>query len=216
MRRPVLGMVIIGLLALAGCRITRQSQSERPAAALPIQPTIIQYVDSDGFDAVFETSLVNQDAAIIVRTEHEKPDWQGRLNAWIAAWNMGGKGERRIARGQIPLPGQIDADFLREFRLLVFGVVDRADELARSSSSWWQEERTRARRVTLLRRYNLRFHMGEDQRISLIFFNGDHSAQYRDFMATLTSADQVDWSRTLECSMCDKLKPGAAARLTSN
>ena len=138
MNRPFFGMVAVAALAVAGCRTTRDSNYEGVSPSpRRLQPMVLQYVDTDGFDAVFEASLVNQDPVIIVRTENEKPDWEGRLNAWIAAWNMGSKVEHRVIRGQIPLPAQIDADFLREFRLLAFGALDRAEELARAGSAWW-------------------------------------------------------------------------------
>jgi hypothetical protein len=205
MNRPFFGMVAMLLLAAVGCRSTRDSLYDGPAAERHLHATVLQYVDSDGFDALFETSLINQDPVIIVRTDNDKPDWDGRLNAWIAAWNAAGKTERRILRGQIPLPSQIDADFLREFRLLVFGVVDHAEELAKAGATWWREERTRSRRVALLRRYNLRFHLREDGRIDLIFFNGNYADKYRDFMTTLTGDEEIEWSRSVDCSMCRKL-----------
>ena len=87
---------------------------------------------------------------------------------------------------------------------MVFGIVDRAEELAKAGSTWWQEGRTRSHRVALLRRYNLRFHIGEENKIHLIFFNGDHADKYREFMATVTGAEERDWSRTVECSICNK------------
>jgi hypothetical protein len=214
MNRLLFGMVAIVVLSVVGCRTTRDSHYH--SQLLPpephIQPTILQYVDSDGFDALFEASLINQDPVIIVRTENEKPDWEGRLNAWLAAWNLGGKVEHRVIRGQIPFPAQIDADLLREFRLLVFGVVDRAEELAKAGAAWWHEDRIRSRRVTLLRRYNLRFHVREDKRIDLVFFNGDHAAKYREFVTTLTGVEERDWSRTVECSICTKLQGESRTR----
>jgi hypothetical protein len=204
MNRLFFGMVAI--VAVLGCRAARDSQYDEQPPTPRIQPMILQYVDTDGFDALFEASLVSQDPVIIVRTDNEKPDWEHRLNAWIAAWNMGGKAEHRVIRGQVPLPAQIDAEFLREFRLLVFGGVDRAEELAKAGSAWWHEDRTRSRRVALLRRYNLRFHVREDRRIDLIFFNGDYAGKYREFMTTPIGAEEKDWSRTIECSISGKMQ----------
>jgi hypothetical protein len=216
MNRPFFGMVAIVILAVVGCRATRDSHYDGQSSAPHMQPTILQYVDADGFDALFEASLINQDPIIIVRTDNEKPDWEGRLNAWIAAWNAGGKVEHRVIRGQIPLPAQIDAEFLREFRLLVFGVVDRAEELAKTGAAWWHEDRTRSRRVALLRRYNLRFHVREDGRIELIFFNGEYADKYQGFMATLTGAEEEDWSRTVECSTSSKMQEASRTRPMPN
>src|SRR5206468_887030 len=100
-----------------------------------------------------------------VRTGRDRPDWGGRLNAWIAAWNAGGKGPGRTARGQAPLPGVpgvvLSGEGVRELRLLVDGLMTRVEELAKATSAWWSEERVRSRRVALLRPYNLRFHRGE-------------------------------------------------------
>lgn len=216
MNRRLVGMVAIVALFAAGCRTMRDSHYDAQPSSLPIQPTILQYVDSDGFDALFEASLISQDAVIIVRTDNEKPDWEGRLNSWIAAWNSGSKIERRVIRGQIPIPAPIDAEFLREFRLLVFGVVDRAEELAKKGSTWWQEDRTRSRRVALLRRYNLRFHIGENNKIDLLFFNGDQAGKYREFMQTVTGAEERDWTRTVECSICTKLHVESRMRQMPN
>lgn len=215
MSRAVFGLLIVAVLAVVGCRTTtRDSHSPPQSPSSPIEPTILQYTDTDGFDLLFEASLINRDPVILVQTENEKPEWDGRLNAWIAAWNMGGKGDRRVIRGQIPLSApSIDAEFLREFRLLVFGAVEHAEDLARAGSAWWREERIRSRRVALLRQYNLRFHMNEEKKIHLIFFHGDHAGQYPDFMATLTGAEERNWSRNVECSMCRKLRAEASVKL---
>jgi hypothetical protein len=212
MNRLFIGMVAVAALGVVGCRTTRESHyKSEPQPAPPIRPTVLQYVDSDAFDALFEVSLINQDPLIIVRTDSEKPDWDGRLTAWIAAWNLGNKADRPVIRSQIPLPTQVDAEFLREFRLLVFGAVDRAEEAAKTGSAWWREERTRSRRVALLRPYNLRFHVCEDMKIQLILFHGEGAAKYRETMTALTGAEARDWSRTLECSM--SCKPPEASRI---
>src|SRR5260370_6503659 len=141
MSRAAFGLALVAMLVAVSCRSTPESRTFRDPPKSPVKPTVLRYVDTDGFDVMFEASLVNRDAVIIVRTENERPDWDGRLNAWIAAWNRGGKVERLTIRGQIPLPS-VNADTLREFRLLVFGVVEHAEELAKAGSSWWHEERT--------------------------------------------------------------------------
>jgi hypothetical protein len=212
MKRSFAALVVAGavLSIIVGCRTTRDSKAERPEPAPPMQPTVVAYIDSDAFDGLFETALVNKDPIIIIRTDREKPDWEGRLNAWIAAWNMGSKIEGRTTRGQIP--AQINAEFLREFRGLVGDVVNRAEELAKASSAWWQEERTRSRRVALLRPYNLRFHMSEDKKINLIFFHGDYAHKYQEFMTTMTGTQEGAWTRTYECSVCDKFQPVSRSR----
>lgn len=200
------GLLLSMALAVYGCRSPQQDRVSRTQVPRgPLQPSYLSYSDSDSFDLVLETSLVNQEPAIIINTGHEKPDWGGRLNAWIAAWNMGNKGARRNARGQIPLTtATIDADFVREFRILVFGVVDKAEDLARSGPMWWREERTRSRRVELLRPYSLRFHVADDMMIRLVFFNGAYASRYAEFMKTMTAAEEGDWQRSVECSMSVK------------
>src|SRR5262249_45471656 len=152
------GLAFVSALTGLGCRSTPETRPHRDPPPAGIQATVLDFVDTDGFDALFEASLVNQDPVIIVRTENDRPNWPGRLNAWIAAWNRGGKVERQVVRGQIPVPS-VDADTLREFRFLVDSLVDHAEEIAKAGASWWHEERLRSRRVALLRPYNLRFHI---------------------------------------------------------
>ena len=211
MSRAAFGLVLVAMLVAVSCRSTQENRTFRDQPEAPVKPTVLRYVNTDGFDVMFEASLVNRDPVIIVRTENEKPDWEGRLNGWIAAWNKGGKIERRTVRGQIPRPS-IDADTLREFRLLVFGVVEHAEELAKAGCSWWHEERTLARRVNLLRPYSLHFHIGDDNHIQLIFFNGDYAEQYQKFMTSLTGTEENAWSRTVACSACKKFHEASQTR----
>jgi hypothetical protein len=206
--RAALAATVLAL-GLAGPLACRTLKPTRPAVEPPppgFEPNVIDYVDSDGFDSLFETALVNQDPVILIRTEHEKPDWGGRLTAWIAAWNMGGKvgPNTRRARGQAPLPFTVDGDTVREFRLLVESLMDRAEDLAGKESAWWKEERTRSRRVALLGPYNLRFHLDADHHIQLIFFNGAYSQRYPEFMQTARAETDEPgaWVRGYSCSWC--------------
>ncbi len=143
---------------------------------------------------------------MLIQTENQKPDWGDRLNAWLAAWNMGS----RKARGQAPLPSvTIDGDSIREFRLLVDDLMGRVENLARTGSTWFAEERTRSRRVALLKPYNLRFHQDEGGNIQLIFFNGAYAQYYGQFLKTTGPAEgsgAEEWSRTFQCSRCRGLK----------
>jgi hypothetical protein len=214
MGRAVCRLILVTVLAIWGCRMGGDTRPYREPPKEGIKSTEIDYVDTTGFDVLFEASLVNQDPVIIVRTEHDKPDWTGRLNAWIAAWNMGGKVRPPVARGQIPLP-TINGDTLREFRLLVNSLVDRADDAAKTTVSWWNEDRIRSRRVELLKPYNLRFHMGGEGRIQLIFFNGNYAKHYREFMSALTNAEEEEgWSRRFECSCCSRFREVLRSRQT--
>src|SRR5262249_9590811 len=162
------------------CRSMSRSLKEEAPDPPEVTPTQLDYVDADGFDALFETALTNQDPVILIRTGRSQPDWDARLNAWIAAWNRGDNAGRRakargsapeepaIVRGQAPL-GKVplDGESIRELRLLVTALLDRVEEAAQSGSSWWAEERMRSRRVALLRPYSLRFHMDEEGLIQL-------------------------------------------------
>jgi hypothetical protein len=212
-------------VSVAGCW-TRQTrpQLDPPPAGVPT--TRIDYVDADGFDALLESALVNQDPAITIRTDREKPDWEPRLNAWIAAWNRGGPVDGRKARGQAPIlpKSPVDADSIREFRTLIDDLMNRVDDSAKAGSAWWAEERTRNRRVALLKPYNLRFHIGEDEKIQIILFNGRYAPSHPDFVRALTDADGEDkgaWVRSYQCSRCrlSRLKaedrPRTEGKLTS-
>jgi len=206
----ILLLVALGLLSASGCGSTRQSR--RAPNAPPFAPptnlpsTVIDYVDTDGFDVLFETSMVNGDAVITIRTPNDKPDWTGRLNLWIAAWNMGKNPDPRRYRGQIPV-ATVDGETLREFRLLVGSVIDRADDASKAGVMWFKEERVRSRRVELLKPYNLRFHVHDDGKIHLIFFHGEYARQYQEFVANLTQeTDEEPWRRGIEFSCCKRMR----------
>jgi hypothetical protein len=197
----------------AGCtpdRATRPYQEPPPPG---LRPTRIDYADADAFDAVLETALTNQEPVILIQTRQTQPDWGPRLNAWLAAWNLGGPvegGAGRTVRFQSPLPRVVvDGDSIREFRLLVEGLMTRAEGLARVSSAWWAEERTRARRVALLRPYNLRFHQDEEGFVQIILFNGRYADQYAGYVRSIARpADDSDeaWARVVSCSRCKQAR----------
>lgn len=190
-------LLLVPLLAV-GCRTT---PSSRDIANKPT-PTTLDHAESDAFDNLFESALLAGDPVIFIRTEFEKPEWGPRLNAWIAAWNRGGPARDRTVRGQAPVPKiVIDEGSIREFRLLVSGLLDRVEVLAQSGPAWWAEERQRSRRVGLLLPYNLRFHMDVDGRIQLVFFHGKHAEDYPNFVRQLTGVGE-EWSRTVVCSQC--------------
>jgi hypothetical protein len=201
------------LLPAAGC----SKERTRPPVAPPppdVRPTRIDYADSDAFDAVLESALVAQDPVIVVQTAHQRPDWGPRLNAWIAAWNRGGRVETgKTIRGQAPVLPPVDGNTVREFRLLVEGLMDRIEERVRERSEWWAEEKIRERRVELLRPYNLRFHLGADGIIQVIWFNGRYARYHRDFVRSLTDEDGgEEWQRCLTCSHCKERAPREACR----
>jgi hypothetical protein len=207
-----LRLAALALLAAAGCtpREVLRAPVEPPPADLT--PTRIDYVDSDAFDALLESALVNQDPAIVIRTGHAKPDWGARLNAWIAAWNRGGRvGPGVTVRGQAPfLPRVVvDGDSIREFRLLIEGLMSRLEAGVKERSAWWAQEKVRERRVELLRPYNLRFHLGEDGLIQIILFNGRYARYHAEFVRSIGGAGE-EWQRGYICSHCRQAARGGA------
>jgi hypothetical protein len=196
----------LGLVIALGCKtknpapVTRDSP---PRAGL--QAARLDYVDSEAFDLLFETTLLNSQPVIVVQTDHGKPEWGPRLNAWIAAWNEGRQTQVRRVRGQIPaVPSVVvDGDSIREFRLLIDGLMGRVEESARAGTQWWVEKTMRERRVALLRPYSLRFHLDADDRIQLIFFHGVYAAYHKDAVRSLANPDgdeSLEWSPGYCCS----------------
>src|SRR5438105_8482385 len=206
--------VLCWLVLTLGC-MSRDLRPYRDMPPADVKTTRIDYVDADAFDAVIETALTNQDPVIVIQTPYERPEWGGRLNGWVAAWNLGGKvdveKEKRILRFQIPAV-TVDKDSIREFRLLVSGFMERVEQLAKDTSAWWSEEKVRNRRIALLKPYNPRFNQDEDGNIQLIFFNGRYARYYNDFMTKVARAEageEQGWSRAFTCSRC-KPKQNAA------
>ena len=213
MDRTVLAFALL-VSAAGGC--------QGPKPRIPVEPpppgvhtTDFEYTDTDAFDTLFESALVHQDPVIVVHTGRPKPDWEGRLNAWIAAWNLGGPVTKGTVRMQAPFVPEVvvDGDSIREFRLLIEGLMDRLDERTRKGLSWLAEERVRDRRVKLLKPYNLRFHMDEDGQIEIILFNGRYADYHRDFVLSL-GGEGEEWERTYVCSLCAS-RPPAPARPAS-
>jgi hypothetical protein len=217
-RRWLIWVVSLFCLPVLSCRNSRNVRTYHAPPPPDIKPTVLIYVESDAFDELFETALVNQDPAILIQTETSRPDWGPRLNAWIAAWNQGGRvvdEPRRRFRMQAPLggltPSIVNSDTVREFRLLIDDLMTRAEDLARRSSSWWAEERTRRRRIELLKPYSLRFHLDQDQKIQLLFFNGRYARYYQEVLAAMamhSTEDAEGWSRAMTCSRCKIKAPG--------
>jgi hypothetical protein len=197
------------LLALLGCTVAPPTRPYLDPPPDDLVTTRIDYVDTDAFDTLLESALVNQDPVIVIQTANALPDWDGRLNAWIAAWNRGGKVEAsdgtRKVRMQAPFVPTVvvDSDSIRELRLLVEALMSRIEVVAREKSQWWRDERTQARRVDLLRPYNLRFHRDKDGRIQIVLFNGRHARHYSDVMLRMGMATAPEeWVREFSCSTC--------------
>ena len=102
-------------------------------------------------------------------------------------------------------------------RLLIDDLMKRVDDLALRGSSWWAEERTQRRRIALLKPYSLRFHLDEDKKIRLIFFNGEYSRHYREIMESIALRDPdeaEEWCRDMTCSGCKETVRGSTAQRT--
>lgn len=203
-------MLYLFCLTTLSCRSNRYIRTYQPPPPPDLRPTVLQYVETDAFDQLFETALTSQDPLVEIQTGVEQPDWGPRLNAWIAAWNEGGKvveQPHRRSRMQAPLdalvPTVVDGGSVREFRLLIGDMLTHAEDLARRGSSWWTEERIRRHRVELLRPYSLRFHLDENSKIQLVFFNGKYARYYREMMESMSmkaEEDEDGWSRMATCS----------------
>jgi hypothetical protein len=203
-KRSVVLLVSFALLAAGSCADRQQKRVPVPPPPPDFAPTRIDYAETDAFDAVLESALVNQDPVILIQTPNEKPDWGAHLNAWIAAWNRGGRvGTAATIRGQAPFLPRVDSDTIREFRLLIEGLMTRIEDRVKERSAWWAEEKVRERRVELLRPYNLRFHLVEDGLIQVILFNGQYAEYHRRFVRSITDEDPGDgWERGYACSRC--------------
>jgi hypothetical protein len=210
---------VVPLLILVGCQLLRPTSGPLPRDGMPdLTPRFVDYIDSEAFDNQFEALLIAMEPAIVIRTENTRPDWQGRHNAWVAAWNRGGTRTRTV-RGQAGLSAvKLDGDGIRELRGLVGDLLNRAEQLATVSGAWYANERERNRRVALLKPYSLRFHRDGDGPIQLIFFHGDYASYYPQFLRSLMRSPEMEdqaWARSVECSQCWKAKAPGVARLVS-
>ncbi|HUR54018.1 MAG TPA: hypothetical protein VMZ71_07795 [Gemmataceae bacterium] len=197
-----LALVAGASLAVAGCKTP--PDSPRPTnSAQPAELSVVRldYADTDAFDLLFETNLRIAQPVIVVHTGHDKPEWGARLNAWIAAWNAGGQNGGVRGRGQLPAGVVVNGDSVREFRLLIEDLMNRAEGSAQAGTRWWAERSMRDHRIALLRPYNLRFHADAEGHIQLIFFHGRHAAQYKDAVRALAEPGEPDeWTRGYHCS----------------
>lgn len=209
-------LVSLGFVVAYGCHTAKHAPEAHHSPQGP-QATRLDYVDSDAFDLLFETTLRNSQPVIVVQTDHNKPEWGSRLNAWVAAWNASRRTEILRARGQIPVAPTVvvDGDSIREFRLLIDGLMTRSEESARLGTRWWTERHLRERRVALLRPYSLRFHLDASDRIQLIFFHGAYATHHDDVVRSLTGSSgdgPLEWSPDYCCSQSKK--PANRQRLT--
>lgn len=210
MKPVIVRLSLVAVMACAlipGCKSPPVPPVETPPASGDIKPVRLTYADAEAFDVLLESALLSGSPVIVIQTEETKPSWGPRLNAWIAAWNMGSRVEGRKVRSQIPTLPQVvvDGDSIREFRLLIDDLMGRVEDSARAGTQWWAEKRMREHRVALLKPYNLRFHVDEDARIQLIFFHGGYADFHPDFIRRVAKPDgeeSCEWHPGYCCSRC--------------
>ena len=203
-------LVGLGLLFAPGCKSPKPGRvanaSPTESENTPPPPVVhLDFVDSDGFDLLFESALVNRQPAIDVKTNFATPEWGTRLNHWIAAWNAGHRHTGFRARGQLPVTPSVvvDGDSIREFRLLVDDLMGRVEDSARLGGRWWAEKHMRERRIALLKPYNLRFHMDAEQHIHLIFCHSDYAEHHKAIVRSIANPvgdESLDWFPGYCCS----------------
>lgn len=206
--------LLLGVLACSTPNETRPYKEQPPPS---IKPVVVAYTDTDGFDSLLESSLLNMEPAILIQTENEKPNWNGRLNAWIAAWNKGGVVEaperRPRVRMQSPIPSVvIDGNSIREFRLLIDDLMNRVDGLASEGSAWWKVDKVQRARVAMLKPYNLRFHIDAANHIQIILFNGQYPEEHRAFMQSIARPEDEESGQALRPFACSRCPASALVR----
>ena len=216
----VLGIPLLCLAALS-CRSVRNTRTYHAPPPPDVQPTILAYVETDAFDNLFETVLNSRAPVILIQTDTSQPDWGPHLNAWLAAWNRGGQvvdEARRRVRMQAPLsPTVVNGETLREFRLLIDDLMTRSRGRERvEAHRGGPKSACSCRRIELLKPYSLRFHLDADQKIQLVFFNGQYARYYSEIMDAMSMNDQEDneWSRTVTCSHCKEKAVGTTMQRT--
>jgi hypothetical protein len=185
--------VLLGTVTIAGCGGGSESTATRQPKPDPPKPTlkaatVIGYKDTEAFDQLFEAALTRQDNIILIETPNAEPDWTGRLNGWIAAWNEGGKVQTKdrlklegLAYARLesasenpnasrvtisPLP----ADTAEQARKLIEGIMDRSERLAREFVAWYKDETRRKRRIELLRPYLFNPTKGDSGKYQMLFY----------------------------------------------
>jgi hypothetical protein len=136
----------------------------------PPLPSAIPYVDSEAFDGVLAAALVRQDPVIVVQTASATPNWQGRLNGWIAAWNKGGRVESKHAVAGTRSLVELPPDSAAVTQEMVDRELDRIEKLARESVAWWIDEQKRRERVAMLQPYLLQMDSDEKGNLRVIFY----------------------------------------------
>jgi hypothetical protein len=169
-------LVFCSAMRPAGCGKTERPYVPPPPREALQTATAIPYTDSEAFDVLLEAALNRGDPVIVIQTSSPQPDWSGRLNAWIAAWNAGGPVRAASERTKGPgsgekafvAPGALPPDTAAETRKFLEGQIDRMERLARESVSWWRDEQRRKARVSMLHPYVLRIERGQQDQLQVV------------------------------------------------
>lgn len=165
----------------AGCRIPPWGPVPPPPVPIPSPETItiaptIDYVEDDSFDTTLEAYFRKKTPILVIQTLSTKPNWNGRLNAWLAAWNAGAdahpKPSPEESRMKLAQRGLIDfpPDAAEQTRILIEDQIIRIEEAAKQGVRWWRDEQKRKDRTDLLKPYVLEFHRDANQRYQLVFY----------------------------------------------
>ena len=187
MVRLCVAVVALPVFLTAGCDDPTLPRPDKPAPAHEARKraTVVEYIDSEAFDGLLEAAINRQDSIIVVQTASTKPDWQGRLNAWIAAWNEGGRVQKneglllsavQIAKVSFAANAstvsviELPPDTAKETRKLIQGEIDRIERLARDGVGWWKDEKKKSKRIDLLKPYLFIFEKDAANNYQIIFF----------------------------------------------
>lgn len=165
-------LLSLGVLAMAPCGCTILPTKPPPAPVLqpsspsPKAATVLPYADTEAFDLVFEAALRRGDAVIVVQTGQKGLEWQGRLNAWVAAWNEAAplRERDRASRSLVELP----ADTAQQTATLINSQIDRIEGMAKRTVDWWRDTHRRKDRAALLRHYALNLEHDQSGQMQLV------------------------------------------------
>ncbi|MEM8913759.1 MAG: hypothetical protein AAGC97_18515 [Planctomycetota bacterium] len=194
-RHCILVFALINSGALVGCSSV-QSWVASPVSKRPLRrpppkdfpPHQIRFSDSDGFDMMLETALMRKQPSIVIETDAKTPDEiDDRVQAWVSAWMDGGELDVPNSKGlgatQAILLG-LEVANSAEFNEF----MDHAQQRAAKVAAWYNDRKTKEKRVALLKPYVLAFESRQqDGPIRIRLYNG----LYEPFM-NLDSGVETD------------------------
>lgn len=141
------------LLVLIGCGTPQRTYQPPPPPNYPDRE--IPFEDSNAFDSLLETLLINQTPVIRIVLDTTTPDWPDRLVVWLRAYRDGGQVAAPTGKGGLSslLWLAANATSSTEAREALEATFDRLEETTTAVATWWSNERERQRRIELLRAY---------------------------------------------------------------